>query len=138
MKFREIFLGKEKRLLLGKDKHSNDELMRKFKGKTNIILHTESPGSPFGVIDFSRPTKKEISLSGAAVAGYSQDWRDNKGNVKVNVFTGKEISKKKGMKTGTWHVGKSKTIEVKKADIKKCGLRESNPHPNLGKVVSYH
>ena len=136
MKFREIFLGKKKRILLGKDKHSNDELMRKFKGKTNIILHTESPGSPFGVIDFSRPTKKEISLSGAAVAGYSQDWRDNKGNVKVNVFTGKEISKKKGMKTGTWHVGKSKKMVVKKADIKNAACGNRTRIPTLGRL--YH
>ena len=119
MKFREIFLGKEKRILLGKDEHSNDELMKKFKGKPNIILHTQSPGSPFGVIDFPKPTKKEISLSGAFCARYSQDWRDNKDNVKVNVFTGKEISKKKGMKAGTWHVNKSKTIKVKKRRIKK-------------------
>ena len=99
MNFREIFLGKKKRILLGKDEKSNDELMKKFRGKPNIILHTESPGSPFGVIDFPKPTKKDISLSGAAVARYSQDWRDNKSHVKVNVFTGKGISKKKGMKT---------------------------------------
>ena len=103
---------------MGKDARSNDELMKKFKGETNIILHTESPGSPFGVIDFPRPTKKEISLSGVTVARYSQDWRENKDNVKVNVFTGKDISKKKGMKIGTWHVSKSKTIKVKKRRIK--------------------
>lgn len=119
MRFREIFLGKNKRILLGKDRHGNDELMKKFKGKPNIILHTESPGSPFGIIGFSKPTKKEIYLSGAVVARYSRDWRDNKGDVKVNVFTGKGISKKKGMKAGTWHVGKFKTIKVKKTDIKK-------------------
>jgi predicted ribosome quality control (RQC) complex YloA/Tae2 family protein len=119
MKFREIFLGKKKRILLGRDEKSNDELMKKFKGKPNTILHTESPGSPFCVIDFQKPTKKDISTSGAWCARFSQDWRDNKTDVKVNVFTGKGISKKKGMKTGTWHVGKSKTIKIKKRHIKK-------------------
>lgn len=119
MGFREIFLGEEKRILLGKDRHSNDELMKKFKGKSNIILHTEFPGSPFGVLDFKKPTKKEIYLGGAAVARYSQKWRDNKKDVKVNVFTGKQISKKRNMKTGTWHVSKFKTIKIKKKRIKK-------------------
>lgn len=119
MKFREIVLKSGTKLLLGKDAGSNDELMRKFKEKPNIILHTQSPGSPFCVIQDLNPSKKEIRASGAICARYSQDWRDNKDNVKVNVFTGKEISKKKGMKTGTWHVNKSKTIKIKKKRIKK-------------------
>jgi len=112
-------LEKKKRLLLGKDKYTNDELLKKFRRKPNIILHTESPGSPFGVLDFPKPTKKELYLSGSAVAKYSQDWRDNKEDVKVNVFTGEDIIKKKGMKIGTWHVRKFKTIKIKKNRIKK-------------------
>ena len=117
MKFREIFLGKNKRILLGKDKSSNDELMKIFKGKSNIILHTESPGSPFGVIDFQKPTKEEIHLSGSAVARYSQNWRDNKKDVNMNIFTGKDIAKIKGMGIGTWKVKKLKKIIIKKGDI---------------------
>ena len=117
MKFREILLGKNKRILLGRDRYSNDELMKRFKDKSNIILHTESPGSPFGVIDFQKPTKKEIYLSGSVVARYSQDWRDNKKDVNINVFTGKDISKIKGMKIGTWKVKKAKEIIIKKKDI---------------------
>ena len=119
MAFREFKLKSGVRLILGKDAISNDELMKKFKGKLNIILHTQSPGSPFCVIDFSKPTKKDIKSAAAVCARYSQIWRDNKTDVKVNIFTGKEISKKKGMKTGTWHVSKFKTIKVKKRQIKK-------------------
>jgi len=119
MTFREITLEENKKILLGKNEQNNDELMEKFKGKPNTILHTESPGSPFCVIDFENPTSKEVSVSGAYCAKYSQDWRDNKSNVKVNVFTGKDVSKKKGMKVGTWHVNKSKTINIKKRKIKK-------------------
>ena len=119
MKFREVVLKSGTKLILGKDEKSNDELMKKFRGKPNIILHTESPGSPFGVIEKEKPTQKDLHVSGTWVAGYSQDWRDNKGDVTVNVFTGKDISKGLFTKPGTWKVRKSKKIKIKKKDILK-------------------
>ncbi len=122
-KFREIEF-EEGKLTLGKDEESNDELMEQFKGKENTIIHTLKPGSPFGVIKKLNPSKNEIYASGAIVAGYSQDWRDNKKNTIVNVFSGKNISKKQGMKPGTWEVKKSKKIKIKKEDIKKCQQSE--------------
>jgi len=50
MKFREIELTNGKKILLGKNAEQNEELVNKFKGKDNVMLHTEKPGSPFGVI----------------------------------------------------------------------------------------
>ena len=117
MKFREIVLESGTRLLLGKNAENNDELMRKFEGKENIIIHTVAPGSGFCVIDSLKPSKKDVIASGAICASYSQDWRDNKGNVKVSVFTGEDVNKKRGMKVGTWKVKKSKTKTIKKKDI---------------------
>jgi predicted ribosome quality control (RQC) complex YloA/Tae2 family protein len=117
MKFREIILESGTKILLGKDEKSNDELMKKFKGKENIIIHTVASGSPFCVIDNLKPSRKDIAISGAYCAGYSQDWRDNKKDVFVNVFTGKDISKEKGMNPGTWKVEKLKTKIIKKKKI---------------------
>lgn len=121
MKFREKILETGTKLFLGKDEKSNDELVKNFKGKENTILHTSAPGSPFGVIEKINPEKKEIYEAGIFVGRYSQDWRDNKKNIKVSVFTGKDVSKPKGAKPGLWIVktGKSKTIVVKKEDISK-------------------
>jgi predicted ribosome quality control (RQC) complex YloA/Tae2 family protein len=119
MGFREITLTSGAIVSSGKDAKSNDELMEKFKGKPNVIMHTVSPGSPFCVINNLKPSRKDISASGAICATYSQDWRDNKGDVKVNVFTGKDISKRKSMKVGTWKVNKCKVIKIKKRKIKK-------------------
>jgi len=119
MKFREKTLESGTKIILGKDENSNDKLMKEFKGKINLILHTAAPGSPFGVIDNFNPSKEDVYMSGALVAKYSQDWRDNQSNVAVNIFTGKNISKSKGLKPGTWNVKKSKTIIVKKEDILK-------------------
>jgi predicted ribosome quality control (RQC) complex YloA/Tae2 family protein len=119
-KFREIELKTGTKLLLGKNEDNNDELMKKFKGEPNTIIHTVAPGSPFCVIENNlKPSKEEIYLSGDHCAKYSQDWRDNKSDVEVNIFTGKDISKKFWMKAGTWKVKKSKKKTIKKADILK-------------------
>ena len=122
MEFRETILPSGTKILLGKDAESNDNLMKKFRGQKNIILHTSSPGSPFCVIvENLNPSKEEIKISGTYCARYSQDWRDNKKDIKVNVFTGKDIRKSFWAKKGTWKVkmGKSKTIKIKKLDVLK-------------------
>ncbi len=121
MKFREIKLENGTKILLGKDAESNDELVRQFKGKENIILHTVAPGSPFCVIDELNPSKQTIHLSGAYCARFSQDWRDHKSDVKIHEFTGKDVKKPFfGKKTGTWKITKKpKVIKIKKEDIKK-------------------
>lgn len=118
--FRKIELESGTKILLGKDDENNDELMRKFKGKKNTIIHTSAPGSPFCVIDGNLdPTQSDIKASGAICAGYSQDWRDNKGDVIVDIFTGKNTFKDKRMKPGTWKVKKARKKKIKKKDILK-------------------
>ena len=117
MKFREFKLESGVIVLLGKDAESNDELVKEFEGKENIILHTFAPGSPFCVITDLSPSEKDISESGAWCARFSQDWRDNKSDVKVDIFTGKDVKKKKGMKAGMWEVKKCKMKTIKKKKI---------------------
>ncbi len=117
MKFREFLLESGTKIILGKDAKSNEELVNRFKGKENTILHTSAPGSPFGVIEKKDPTSDDIHKSATITARYSQDWRDKKSDVKVNVFTGKDAYKLKAMPTGTFGIKKSKTIIVKKKEI---------------------
>ncbi len=118
MKFREITLKSGTKILLGRNAENNEELVKQFRGKDNRILHTASPGSPFCVmIDPLKPSRKDLIASGAICASYSQDWRDNKSNVKIHVFTGKDVYKRKGMKLGTFGIKKKKIIKVKKKDI---------------------
>ena len=40
MKHREFILSSGKKIFLGKDALTNDELVKKFERKNNIILHT--------------------------------------------------------------------------------------------------
>ncbi len=115
---KEITLKSGNKIFLGRNEASNDELMKKFKGKENTILHTVSPGSPFGVIE-KKASEKDIQESGAIVAGKSQAWRENKTDIKLNVFTGKDISKPWFSKAGSWNVKNSKIINIKKEYIQK-------------------
>lgn len=120
MKFREIDLSSEKKILLGKNSKQNEELVDQFKGKRNVILHTANPGSPFCIIWDLKPTARDVKEAAIYCASYSQDWRDNKSDVKVHRFTGKDVCKRKGMKEGTFGVKKYKLIKVKRQDIEKC------------------
>jgi len=129
IKFRKFKVG-ESEILMGKDSKQNDELVKQFKGEKNKIIHTVAPGSPFCVINDLKPSAITIYLSGACCAAYSQDWRDNKKNTKINIFTGKDVNKTFGMKTGTWKVKNSKTRIIKKEDIlkiKKNGKNRTSP-----------
>ncbi len=118
MKFREWFNSKGTQILAGKSSTNNEELIAQVD-KNETVLHTAKPGSPFVNIKTKKPTKQDIYDAALFCAKYSQDWRDNKSDIRVHVFKGKDIYKKKGMKTGTFGVKKFKIIIVKKEDIKK-------------------
>lgn len=119
LNFRKLVTSSGACVIMGKDEKSNDELMKQYKGKENTIIHTSSPGSPFCVIKNPNPSKQDIIASGSACVNYSQAWRGNKGDIEIDVFTGKDISKKWWMKSGTWKVKKAKKMIIKRKDILK-------------------
>ena len=120
MRFREFILSSGTKILLGKNAENNDELVKNFKGNENVILHTTKPGSPFCVIEKLNPNEKEIKESAIICATKSQDWRDNKSDVNIHQFTGKDVKKSFWMKPGLWKIkNKPKMIKIKKSDILK-------------------
>jgi predicted ribosome quality control (RQC) complex YloA/Tae2 family protein len=118
MKAKEFTLRSGGKIFLGRNAENNDELIEKYSGKKNLILHTAKPGSPFCVIEKISPLKDEIKISSVICASKSQDWRDNKKDVMIHIFTGKDVYKEKDMKKGTWGLNKKpKVILVKKEEI---------------------
>jgi len=102
----------------GKDRKSNEELLRKYLDKEDIVLHTEAKGSPFYIVKDAN--EESVRKAAVATAYYSQDYKKNKKDVKVMLAKGKQIRKKKGMEIGTFSVdGKREVIRVKKEDIMK-------------------
>jgi predicted ribosome quality control (RQC) complex YloA/Tae2 family protein len=118
MKPREFKLKSGTDIILGKNSENNDEIVKEYCGKKNILLHTAKPGSPFCIIKRLNPSKEEIKESAIICASKSQDWRDNKKDVIVHSFSGKDVNKREDMKSGTWALkSKPKLIKVKKREI---------------------
>ncbi|MFQ5531285.1 MAG: NFACT RNA binding domain-containing protein [Candidatus Nanoarchaeia archaeon] len=118
MKYREFTTFRGTKVLAGKSAKQNESLVKEFIGKPNIIMHTARPGSPFCVIPRKAKIgdKKQVAIF---CASKSQDWRDNKQDVLMHVFKGKDVYKEKHMKTGTFGVNKLKRIKIKKREIEK-------------------
>jgi len=118
MNFRQYKTSSGKRVLLGKSAETNEELLAQ-AGKSELILHTSKPGSPFANIKSEGDLlQKEDIYEGAIMcAKHSQDWRDNKKDVKVHLFLGSDTFKEKSMSLGTFGVKKFKELLVRKEDI---------------------
>ena len=120
MKFREFSTSSKKIVLAGKDENSNEDLVNQ-SNPDEFVFHTAASGSPF--VNIKSPqkdvTKKYIKEAAIFCASRSQDWRDNKNDVEVHYFLGKDIFKEHSMKKGTFGVKKFKSIKVKKEDIER-------------------
>ena len=121
MKFREFITKSGKLVLAGKDAESNEKLIEQAE-KAEAVLHTKEAGSPFVNIkskENEKATKKDIKEAAIFCARYSHDWRDNRKQVVVHYFLGKDVFKIKSTKLGTFGVKKFKEIKVKKEEIEK-------------------
>lgn len=115
-KFRVYVTSTGLEVFAGKNSEQNDKLVSSAK-RNDLLIHTEKPGSPFCNLG-ENPSEEDISESSVFCARYSQDWRDNKKDVNVQVFKRSDMNKDSSMKSGTWGVKKvSQRIKVKKRDI---------------------
>ncbi len=119
MNFREFTTRSGKKVICGKNAEQNEELVKKYIGKDNLIFHSAKPGSPFCVIEKIKHSKKDEKETAIFCASKSQDWRDNKNDVEINIFRGEDVYKRKGMKTGMFGVKKFRTYMAKKKEIER-------------------
>lgn len=117
MKFREFTSKRGTKIITGRSAENNEELVAQVAPE-ELVFHTVAPGSPFVNLK-GKPKFGDVKFAAIITAKYSQDWRDNKRDILVHQFRGKDINKKKNMKTGTFGVKNSKTIKVKKKWIEK-------------------
>ena len=124
--FRESTTSSGLHIFAGRDAENNDKLVWDAK-PNNVLLHTSAPGSPFVNVG-EKPSKKDIKEATIFCAKFSQDWRNSKQDIIVNIFLRKDMQKDKKMKMGTWNVKKQEKIRVKKSDILKYEkiLEENN------------
>jgi len=115
--FREFMTSSGLRVFGGRDAENNDKLVWD-ASPNDVMLHTSAPGSPFVNVGDSAP-KADLKEAAVFCAKFSQDWRDSKRDVVVNIFVRKDMVKDGRMKSGSWRVKKQERVKVKKADILK-------------------
>ncbi len=115
---RQYLLSTGKKVFLGKSAETNEELVKQAEN-SELLLHTSMPGSPFANIkaEVNETTKSEIYEAAVMCAKHSQDWRDNKKDIKIHYFLKSDTYKEKRMSLGTFGVKNFKEISVKKNDI---------------------
>ena len=101
-KYRWFFTSNGVLVVGGKSSEQNEELVKKAK-KTDIILHTKDPGSPFCIL--SGDVKgKDIGEAAIFCACFSQGWKKRKKKMEIHVFRGSQAVKEKRQKVGTFTV----------------------------------
>lgn len=93
----------------GKSASQNDLLLKEAKkeGVERVVMHTSHPGSPFCVIlkDAEKVSKGDVEECAVFCGAFSRAWKLGKEKTEVHIFKLSQLSKSKGMKTGTWKVG---------------------------------
>ena len=101
----------------GKDKESNESLLKNRLSNEDLVFHTEMRGSPFFLLK-ENTSKEGVIKAALLTAHFSQDWKKNRKDVKVMYVEGKQIHKKKRMNMGTFGVnGERKVIIVRKKEL---------------------
>ncbi len=122
--FRKIITKNGILILGGKDENSNEELVKQ-SAPDELVFHTVAAGSPFVNIK-GKANENDIKEAAIFCAKFSRDWKQNKKDIYVNIFHGRDIYKKAGMKTGTFGVKNFKTIKVRKEEIEKFNAPSGN------------
>ncbi len=98
----------------GKSDKQNEIVIKNFLRPGYTVMHTSAPGSSFMIIQSNKPTKKDLDETAVVCACFSQQWKEDRKKVDVDIFKGEQIYKTKLMKKGTFGVkGKKKTVKVK-------------------------
>jgi hypothetical protein len=112
-KYRWFFTSSGKLVIGGKNAEQNESIMSGVEND-DVIMHTSSPGSPFCII--KNPSENDIEEAAVFTACFSHEWKRGKDKAEVHIFKGEQVTKNKGMKTGTFGVLGS--VKRKKVNLK--------------------
>jgi len=107
-RYRWFFTSTGKLVVGGKSALQNEELLKKLKSiKLNlIVMHTNTPGSPFAAIlsTIDSVTKEDLEETATFTGCFSRAWRAQKKETTIDIFKLSQLRKSKLMKAGTWGV----------------------------------
>jgi len=90
----------------GRSAEQNEDILRNLVKKDDIILHTDTPGSPFFIIrsDIRKIDEQTIQEASQATVSYSRYWKNNYSAGIANVFAPYQVKKEKNLPLGTFLV----------------------------------
>jgi predicted ribosome quality control (RQC) complex YloA/Tae2 family protein len=99
-KFRWTKTLSNKLFVIGKDATTNEILIKKYLEETDLILHSQAPGSPFGIIKNALNKDKEIIISKEEILNamqfllcFSKQWKNGFGTADAFYVKPEQISK---------------------------------------------
>ena len=99
-KFRYTYTTSGVLVVLGKDAGSNEILMKKHATENDLVFHTETAGSPFGILKDAKKngeikvSKKDIEEAMQYVCSFSKQWKKGYGNADGFYVDSQQVSKK--------------------------------------------
>ena len=110
-------------VVLGKDATSNEVLIKKHMEENDLVFHTETPGSPFGIVKDGKDklSKEEVNEVATVVASFSKQWKRGFGNADAFYVNSDQVTKKAN--TGEYMSKGSFMVRGKKNIIKNVNLR---------------
>lgn len=123
-KFRSTITTEGFLFVIGKDAGTNEVLIKKHLEENDLVMHTEEPGSPFGVIKGGKDkiSKQEIDECAQFLSCFSSQWKRGFGNadlfwvfpdqVSKKANTGEYMSKGSFMIRGEKHILKNIPLKI--------------------------
>lgn len=139
-KYRWFYTSNNHLVIGGKNAEQNEELVQNLikSEKDYIVMHTQTPGSPFSIIQSEKIAEKDLEETAIFTACFSRAWREKNKKIIIDIFKTKQIIKNKNMKTGTFGViGKinRKEVELKLYLTKQKGKLRTIPQKTANSIV---
>lgn len=141
-KFRWTKLSSEHLFVIGKDSSTNEILIKKHTTDKDILIHTEAPGSPWGVIINGIGLDKDIIFEAAQyLCCFSSQWKRGFGTADAFWVNTSQVTKKaqsgEYMAKGAFMVYGQKNI-IKSIPLKIClGVENKKITTDEGEVFEY-
>jgi predicted ribosome quality control (RQC) complex YloA/Tae2 family protein len=92
-KFHWFYTSKGKLCIGGRDASSNENIIKKYTDKEDLVFHTDMSGSPFFVLKGGSSDKNEIEEVANITACYSKAWKKGMSNSDVFYVKAEQVTK---------------------------------------------
>ena len=123
-KFRSFFTSSNKLVVIGRDNSQNIVLVTKHTEPSDLLIHADVFGSPFGLLKLEGgavPSESDVREAAEMVGSYSSAWKAGAGSIDVYLVKPGQVTKTppsgESLKKGAFYIGGERTY-IKDVDLK--------------------